>query len=108
MRVCDDIVKLLQQRNLLLEYQGKKHIKVGEIEARVGYKMRVSRKVAADADYYTRKLMVENEDGDEVTSILEREMATLVMISDEMRVFLTEALGNPGWERLVRARWLKK
>ena len=25
-----------------------------------------------------------------------------------MREFITNALGNPEWERLVRARWLKK
>lgn len=107
-RICEDIVKLLQQKNLLLEYYGKRNIKVGEIEARVGYRMRLSRQLSNDASYLVRKLAMENEEGEEVVIILEREMVTLMALSDEMREFLTRALGNPGWERLVRARWLKK
>ena len=59
-RVCEDIVKLLQQKNLILEYQGKRFIKVGLIEEQVGYRMRVTRQpIDGSKDYFERKLEFE-------------------------------------------------
>lgn len=101
-------MKLLQQKNLFNEFYGRKYIKVGEIELRVGYNMRVDRNLVDDADYFLRKMATEVEEGHEVIGIMDREMATLELITDESRSFLTNIFGNPGWERLVQARWLKK
>jgi hypothetical protein len=93
---------------LLKEYYGKKFIKVGEIEAKVGYKMRVSRSLVNDANFFVRKLAIEAEEGDAVIGILEREMATDDRINENMRNYISDKFGNPEWERLVKARWLKK
>jgi hypothetical protein len=51
---------------------------------------------------------IEAEEGEEICGILDREMATHLELNNYMRNFMTNSLGNPGWERLVRARWLKK
>lgn len=107
-RECEEIVKLLQQKNLLNEFYGRRFIKVGEIEERVGYRMRVSRGPIDDKDYFERKLETECLEGDQITEILEREMDTSQLLNGEMRAFLNEAQGNPQWDLLVRARWLRK
>lgn len=35
-------------------------------------------------------------------------MDTSQLLNGEMRAFLNEAQGNPQWDLLVRARWLRK
>ncbi len=40
-RVCEDIVVLLQQKNLIAEYNGRRFIKVGVIEKELGIMMRL-------------------------------------------------------------------
>jgi hypothetical protein len=70
--------------------------------------MRVSRNLIEDRDYFLRKLTIEESEGWSIIAILERELETHSILSNEMRAFITNALGNPEWERLVRARWLKK
>jgi len=50
---------LLQRRNLLNEYLGKKYIKVGVIEEKVGYKMKVSRFLIDGNMTYEKKLEIE-------------------------------------------------
>jgi hypothetical protein len=53
-RVCEDIIKLIQQKNLLNEYYGRKYIKVGEIEAQLNFKMRVTRAPIDDKGFPER------------------------------------------------------
>lgn len=84
-RVCEDIVHLLQQKNLMLEYYGKRHQKVGEIEERVGLRMRVSRDLVNDANYFVRKLAVEAQEGAHICAILEQELQTHAQVSDSMQ-----------------------
>lgn len=71
-RLCEDIVKLCQ-KHLFLEFYGKKHIIVGEIEEYLGYKMRVSRDLVNDSNYYQRKMATEIEDGHDLIAIIDRE-----------------------------------
>ena len=75
-RVCEDIVKLIQQKNLLNEYYGRKYIKVGEIEAKLNFKMRVTRAPIDDKDIPERQLMNECSEGELLIEILDREMTT--------------------------------
>ena len=70
--------------------------------------MGVTRSLVNDANYFVRKMAIEAEEGEEICDILDREMETHHDLNNSMRDFMTNALGNPGWERLVRARWLKK
>lgn len=70
--------------------------------------MRVQRGPLDDKDYFERKLETECLEGELVIEILEREMDTTQLMNSEMRDFLNEMQGNPQWERLVRARWLRK
>ena len=48
------------------EYYGRKCIKVGEIEAKVGYKMRVTRQALDGADYLVNKLATECIEGESI------------------------------------------
>lgn len=73
MREVEDIVRLLQTKNLLNEYYGRKHIRVGVIEQKVGYKMRVTRDPIDDKNYLERKLETEIDEGLMVINILENE-----------------------------------
>jgi len=40
-RVCEDIVVLLQHKNLVAEYHGRRYIKVGVIEKELGIMMKI-------------------------------------------------------------------
>jgi hypothetical protein len=91
-----------------LEFYGKKHILVGEIEEWLGYKMRVSRDLVNDSNFYLRKMATEIEDGWDLVRILEREAESHQLLTQESQAFLTKVFGNPGWMRLVEARWLKQ
>ena len=94
-REAEDIVRLLQTKNLLNEYYGRKHIRVGEIEQKVGYKMRVTRDPVDDKNYFERKLETEIREGEEVIQILERELSTFLEISNRSREFNSYVRGNP-------------
>ena len=69
----------------MLEYYGKRHQKVGEIEERVGLRMRVSRDLVNDANYFVRKPAVEAQEGAHICDILERELQTHAQVSDSMQ-----------------------
>ena len=59
-RVCEQIVDLLQQKNLMKEWMGSKFIKVGVIEQKVGYKMNKSEPTIDDPEaFLLRKLQTE-------------------------------------------------
>ena len=61
-KVKQDIVILLQEKNLMLEMQGKKNFKkVGEIERQLDWPIRIRSQFGPiDAkDYYSRKLRAE-------------------------------------------------
>lgn len=49
-------------------------MKVGEIELKVGYSMRVTRRPIDGTDFEERQLATECEDGEQVIEILDREM----------------------------------
>lgn len=85
---CEEIVKLVQTKNLMNEYYGKKHVKVGQIEEKVGYKMRVTRDPIDDTNYFERKLQTEVDEGEVLISILENELGTFVALSDMTNEFL--------------------
>lgn len=63
-RECEEIVKLVQTKNLMNEYYGRKFVKVGDIEEKVGYKMRVTRDPIDDTNFFERKLQTEVEEGE--------------------------------------------
>lgn len=63
-KVCEDIVQLLQQKNLLNEFYGKKFVRVGDIELKVGYNMRVTRAAIDGDDFLERKLITECDEGE--------------------------------------------
>ena len=107
-KVAEEIVKLIQQKHLLYEYYGKKHIKVGEIEQKLGYEMRVTRSPIDDKDFFYRKLLAEIHEGELVIEILVRESSTHEQVNSDYRNFISLVKGNPQWERLVQARWLRK
>lgn len=69
----------------MLEYYGKRHLKVGEIEEKVGLKMRVSRDLVNDANYFVRKMAVEAQEGAHICNIIERELQTHSEVSDSMQ-----------------------
>ena len=60
--MTQDVVILLQEKNLLMEMQGRKNfIKVGEIEGRLDWPIRIRSKYGPmdSKDYYSRKLRSE-------------------------------------------------
>ena len=75
---------------LACEFCGKKFIKVGIIEEKVGYKMRVTRAQLDDKDYFEKKLEMECYEGELIIQILERETLTHSALCDQMRIFLNE------------------
>lgn len=59
-RVCEDIVVLLQHKNLVAEYHGRRFIKVGLIEKELGIMMKIPKfDPGQQRDYETRKLLSE-------------------------------------------------
>ena len=66
-----------------MEFYGRKHILVGEIEEWLGYKMRVSRDLVNDSNYYLRKMANEIEDGWDLVRILEREDESHQVLTQE-------------------------
>ena len=61
-RASQDVVILLQEKNLLLEMQGRKNfVKVGDIEGRLDWPIRIRSKYGPmdSKDYYSRKLRTE-------------------------------------------------
>ena len=89
-RVCEDIVKLLHQKNLINEYFGKKFVKVGEIEKLVGYKMRVTRQPVDDGRYFERKLESEIVDGEAIIAMSEADQVKNDQICEQMIIWLSE------------------
>jgi hypothetical protein len=59
-------------------------------------------------DAYRNYLALELEEHERVFEITDKESNNHLTICNEMRGFLNNVFGNPGWERLVHARWLKK
>ena len=53
-------------------------------------------------------MMLEIAEGEQIIDILNAEMRTFEQLSAEMREFISKMVGNPIWERLVQARWLKQ
>lgn len=110
-RICEDIVHLLQQKNLLNEYYGRRFIKVGVIEEKLKYVPRDKHRISMlpqNKDGYRNYLALELEEHERVFEITDKESNNHLTICNEMRAFLNNVFGNPGWERLVHARWLKK
>ena len=91
--------------------QGKKNfVKVGEIERELDWPIRIRNQFGPiDAnDYYSRKLRAEIDQQNAVFIMMQRDMATAVHMSKEMKAFISAVFGNDGWLRLVEARWLRK
>ena len=109
-RVCEEIVRLLQEKNLLAEHSGRKFIKVGVIETQLGYRVLAKDKYGPGVhkDYYMRKMALEVQEGYQVLEHLSNDCDIHEKISGEMRSFLTMAFDNPSWERQLAARWLRK
>ena len=53
-RVCEDIVVLLQHKNLIAEYNGRRFIKVGVIEKELGIMMRITNLTPANLEITSR------------------------------------------------------
>lgn len=109
-RVAQDVVILLQEKNLLSEMQGRKDfIKVGDIEGKLDWPIRIRSKYGPidSKDYYSRKLRSEIDEHNALLIQIQRDMETNMIISKEMKAFISAVFGNDGWIRLVEARWLR-
>jgi len=109
-RVTQDVVILLQEKNLLFELQGHTNfILVGQIERQLDWPIRIrSRYGPIDAkDYYSRKLRTEIDEHNALLNSIEIDMETNETIASEMKAFISAVFGNDGWIKLVQARWLK-
>ena len=109
-RLMQDIVILLQEKNLLIEMRGgKNYTKVGEVERKVNWPIKIrSRFGPMDAnDYYSRKLRSEIDDHNFLLVFIERDIQTNSLIAKEMKAFISAVFGNDGWIKLVEARWLR-
>ena len=90
-RVCEDIVVLLQHKNLVAEYHGRRYIKVGVIEKELGIMMKIPKfDPGQKRDFETRKLLNEVDKGGDVLEMLTRDTENDLKIGDEMRAFLTK------------------
>lgn len=108
--VVQDIVILLQEKNLLAELQGQEDfIKVGEVERKLDWPIRIrSRYGPIDSkDYYSRKLRQEIDEENALYNFALRDMETNQIIAKEMKAFISAIFGNDGWIKLVEARWLR-
>lgn len=110
-RICEDIIHLIQQKQLLNEFYARRFIKVGVIEEKLKYVPRPKNQWRLNKDskdQYHNFLTLEVDEHERVFEILERESQSHIQLSNQMREFLNGVFGNAGWERLVHARWLKK
>ena len=76
-RIMQDIVILVQEKNLLSEMQKRKNfIKVGEIERRLDWPIRIRSKYGPlDAkDYYSRKLRSDIDEHNAVLNSIEEDI----------------------------------
>ena len=94
----------------MLEMTGKKHKKVGEIERKLDWPIRIrSQYGPMDAkDYYSRKLRAEIDQQNSLLRDIEHDTETNITISKEMKAFISAVFGNDGWIKLVETRWLRK
>jgi len=109
-RVTQDIVILLQEKNLISEMNGyKNYIKVGEIEQELDWPIRIrSRFGPMDAkDYYSRKLRTEIDEHNALIISIGRDVDINMEMAKEMKAFISAIFGNDGWIKLVEARWLR-
>ena len=109
-RVTQDIVILLQEKNLLFELQGKQNfVKVGEIERQMDWPIRIRSQFGPmDAkDYYSSKLRAEIDQHNSLLIMIDEDCKTNTVIMKEMKAFISAIFGNDGWIRLTEARWLR-
>ena len=105
-----DIVILLQEKNLILEIQGRnKFTLVGEIERQLDWPIKIKSKYGPmdHKDYYSRKLRIEIDEHNALFHQIETEMKTHQQTSMEMKAFISAIFGNDGWIKQIDARWLR-
>lgn len=92
----------------MLEYYGKKHIKVGVIEQRLNFRMRVWRHpLEYSEDVLTRKLLTEISDAEKVVEILDDDGYFMQDMEEMMCGYISKKFGNDSWQHVVQSRWLK-
>ena len=109
-RILQDVVVLLQEKNLLDEVANKKdYIKVGEIEQQLNWPLSLRQKYGSQEnnDYFSKKLRTQIDEYNMIVSMIENDIAENHVIKTEMVEFITYVFGNRGWVNIVETRWLK-
>ena len=99
MRIIQEVVVLLQEKNLLDEVAGKKHIKVGEIERELNWPLSLKSKYGPmeSNDYFSRKLRTQIDEYNAIVTMVIKDIKTNEVIKEEMIEFVSRVFGNRGW-----------
>ena len=109
-RVLQDVVVLLQEKNLLDEVANKKgYIKVGEIEQQLNWPLSLRQKynTAENNDYFSKKLRTQIDEYNMIVTMIEKDLKENDIMKTEMVEFITYIFGNRAWVNIVEMRWLK-
>ena len=107
-RAVQDVVILLQEKNLLAELNGSSnYIKVGEIEREQDWPLRLRTKYGPlDAkDYYSKKLRTQVDEHNALLNNLTNDIKINDTIRVEMTKFVTGMFGHEAWYRMLEIRW---
>lgn len=88
-----DIVVLSQEKNMLSEFYGDPNfVKVGEIEFKLNYPLRVSEKYGSieDNDYFTRRMRIQFDQFVTCLNALEEDLKVSEDIAELMIPFVTK------------------
>ena len=112
-RVLQDIVVLLQEKNLLAEVQGAaKFTRVGEIERELDWPLELREKYGpiGSADYFSKKLRMQLDEHNAILNSVAKDIRINDTIQDEMILFLSKAFGYPNhaWVQVVKLQWNRK
>ena len=103
-RILQDVVVLLQEKNLLDEVRGAKdYIKVGEIEREVNWPLSLKQKYGPmeGNDYFSRKLRTQIDEYNAILHMIISDIESNEILKEEMIEFVSKMLGNEVWVKLV-------
>ena len=102
-RIIQDVVVLLQEKNLLDEVAGAKNfVKVGEIERELNWPLSLKQKHDVEGgDYFSRKLRTQIDEYNAIVNMIVMDISLNEAIKDEMIEFISIMFGNKAWVKLV-------
>lgn len=103
----NEIVVLLQEKNMLMSVSGKKNfVKVGVIERQLAWPVNAKKPMVIDPnDFYSRKLRREIEEHKTIVIKIEKDAKVDIMLNKEMKAFISAIFGNDEWIRIAEAEW---